>query len=193
MTSSAAKGPKFGGRTAAEGQGEAQAEVLKDQLLAVLHPVIDTCLKAAISGPKLLERVRRCIIKRAFEQLPRHPRSGRAPTVNRVALTLGFPRTVVKQAVAGLIESSLRDGDSVDRLIDGWRTDPRFQSKSGRPAPLTFKVAEGRLRFEDLVGAYVPSRHPGSLLHELVRRGRADRDAWGRVRLKGSAARPSPA
>ena len=158
--------------------------------MALIHPVLDAALEQGISGPELLGQIRRCFILRAFERLPRHPRSGRPPTSNRVALATDFTRAAVSQAVSATTRSP-RERDWVDRLIEGWRKDRRFRAASGRPAPLPLKATRARPSLEDLARTYAPSQHVGSLLHELVRRGRVDRDALDRVRLR--ATRRSPA
>jgi hypothetical protein len=147
-------------------------------LIEALEPLIDVCLGTGITSPEFESLLRVAFVLRAFEKLPRHKNSGRAPTANKVALAVGVNWEDVAQirdsggpiAAREMMQARERTSSKAARVVQGWTTDPRFMNSGGMPLDLPIRRSRERRSFKDLVGKYAPSTHPGSLLKEMTRR-----------------------
>jgi hypothetical protein len=165
-------------------------------LSPALEPLIDVCLKLGVTSPELESLLRVAFVQRASEKLPRHSRSGRAPSDTRVSLAAGVHRSEVSRIRrAGgttIAKTTMENKKSLysksARVLSGWITDSRFITSGGLPMDLPLERNKQRRSFEDLVDKYAPGNHPTSVLKELRRRGNADL-VDGIVRFKGTETR----
>lgn len=106
---------------------------------------------------------------------------------SRVAAQTGLTRGDVTRLLrSDILHAACADRAPLARVVDGWRTDRRFQNRNGQPKAL--KISGSGLSFRSLVTKYggdIPHR---AVLHELQRI-----DAvivWeGRVKLRVSRTR----
>jgi hypothetical protein len=168
-------------------------------LSAALEPLIDVCLAIGITSPEIESLLRATFVQRAFVKLPRHSRTGRAPSDSKVSLAAGVHRSEVSKIRAAggaagakeTMETKQRLYSKSARVLLGWTTDPRFMTSGGLPLDLPIEPNKQRRGFEDLVDKYAPSTHPGSVLKELRRRGNVALLGDDIVRFKGTTIRSS--
>lgn len=168
-------------------------------LVEALEPLVDVCLETGITSPEFESLLRVAFVLRAFEKLPRHARSGRAPTANKVALATGVSWNDVAQIHAGrgpsaakeLMQARERKSSIAARVVQGWTTDARFMTSGGLPLDLPIKRNRDRRSFQDLVAKYAPSVHAGATLKEMTRRGLVQVVDGEIVRYRRSTARLS--
>jgi Family of unknown function (DUF6502) len=103
---------------------------------------------------------------------------------SRVAAQTGLTRADVKRLLRQKAFQNKRRGlTAVEKVIDGWRTDPQFLSRSGQPKRLEISGRKGS--FADLV-----KKHGGDVPHRAVldemRRISAVQECEGTVRLRRS-------
>jgi hypothetical protein len=103
---------------------------------------------------------------------------------SRVAAQTGLSRTDVKRLLRHDVFGSTRCSQTpVERVIEGWRTDRAFATRSGTPSRLT--VSGPRSSFARLVRKYGGDVPPRAVLDELRRIG-AVVDSNGSVLLRAS-------
>ena len=166
-------------------------------LSAALEPLIDACLTLGITSPEFESLLRATFVQRAFVKLPRHARTGRAPSDSKVSLAAGVHRSEVSRIRAaggpagakGTMEKKQRLYSKSARVLLGWTTDPRFLTSGGLPLDLPMERSKQHRGFEDLVDKYAPGNHPGSVLKELRRRGNVELVGDDIVRFKGTTTR----
>lgn len=159
---------------------KAREHIIGGALAEALQPLIDVCLESGITTIEFERIVRTAFVMRAFEKLPKHPRSGRPPTSHKVGFAVGLVHHAVSKirreatapnsAAAGRAKKR-RGMAYADRLIQGWVEDPKFQTSGGQPLDLPIKPLSGRRSFQDLIDKHAPGKSAGVLLKELVRRG----------------------
>lgn len=126
------------------------------------------------------------MVRAAFVQVAADISRLRNGKVNqsRVAAQTGLGRADVKRLLRHQAPSCARDSQTpVERVIEGWRTDPEFAARPGKPRRLS--VCGSRCSFARLVRKYggdVPAR---AVLEELRRIG-AVVDANGAILLHAS-------
>lgn len=168
---------------------------IANALSAAFNPIIDVCLELGMTSAELESMVRVAFVQRAFAKLPRHRRTGRAPSDVAVGLALGLHRNeVAKIRKAGAqprMQSREQSYSRSHRLMLGWSTDPHFMSTGNQPLNLPlFRDGSGR-SFEDLVSKYLPGINPvGSVLKELRRRGLVQMLPDEIIRFRGVSAAP---
>jgi hypothetical protein len=148
-------------------------------LIEALEPLIDVCLAAGITSPQFEKIVRAAFVTRAFEKLPRHPKSGRPPTANKVAFATGLNWSDIakvrsSQRASGakkLLVTREKSPSKASRVIEGWLKDPAFLTSGGYPSDLPIKRLGKQRSFKDLVAKHAPHTPFGTLLKELTRRG----------------------
>jgi hypothetical protein len=168
-------------------------------LSAAFEPLIDLCLTIGITSPEIESLLRATFVQRAFVKLPRHSRTGRAPSDSKVSLAAGVHRSEVSRIRAGggvkgakgTMEQKQRLYSKSARVLTGWTTDRRFMTSGGFPLDLPMERNRQRQSFEDLVDKYAPGNHPGSVLKELRRRGNVELLEDAIVRFKATMSRPS--
>jgi len=133
--------------------------------------------------PKRFAELARCAFVQAAAQTSRL-RNGRV-NYSRVAAQTGLTRANVKRLLGGHVVNSAHHGQTaIERVIDGWRTDREFVTRTGRPKRL--EISGPRRSFVSLVrkhGGDIPHR---AVLDELSRIG-AVRRSDDTVQLHGSA------
>ena len=147
--------------------------------LAHRSMIIDVCLTTGITSPELEKILRAAFVARAFEKLPKHPKSGRPPTANKVAFATGLNWSDISKvrsapranAAKKLLETREQSPSKSARVIEGWLKDPVFLTSGGYPSDLPIKRLGKHRSFKDLVAKYAPSTPFGTLLKELTRRG----------------------
>lgn len=148
-------------------------------LIEALEPIIDVCLTAGITSPELEKILRATFVARAFEKLPKHPKSGRPPTANKVAFATGLNWSDINKvrnaprasAAKKLLETREQSPSKAARVIEGWIKDPAFLTSGGNPSDLPIKRLGKHRSFKDLVAKYAPHTPFGTILKELTRRG----------------------
>ena len=164
-------------------------------LSEALKPLVRVCLNLGVPSLDLERIVRETFILEAFKHLPKHPKSGSPPTAHKVSLATGLSRTLVatvkKQGALAPSKKGERPWGlpAAARVIEGWSTDPKFQTSGGSPLDLPVKPLSGKRSFHELVDKYAPSTHQGALLKELVRRGQVEVLEGDLVRFKRASAR----
>jgi hypothetical protein len=162
-------------------------------LSAAFDPLIDVCLELGITSPELESLLRSAFVRRAFERLPPHSRTGRPPTTNKVSIATGLHRNEVgkiRSGGAAMARETLQIKERLysksARVLNGWSTDPRLTASGGSPLDLPLERNKQRRSFEDLVDKYAPGNHPGTVLKELKRRGNVELLDGDVVRFKSA-------
>jgi hypothetical protein len=123
--------------------------------------------------------------------------AGRA-TQSRVASIAGISRLDVRKILSGRHSKSARNSKHhatrIERLLEGWRSDPLFLDRRGRPKALSFKGASSD--FGLLVRKYGRDVTARALLEQMMR-SRIIRNREGKILLESgrpnSAAGPAAA
>ena len=166
-------------------------------LIDALEPIIDVCLNTGITSPELEKILRAAFVARAFEKLPKHPKSGRPPTANKVAFATGLSWSDISKvksapragAAKKLLETREQSPSKAARVIEGWLKDPLFLTSGGHPSDLPLKRLGKHRSFKDLTAKYAPHTPFGTLLKELTRRGHVQVMDGEIVRFKRATAR----
>lgn len=166
-------------------------------LTEALEPIIDVCLTTGITSPELEKILRAAFVARAFEKLPKHPKSGRPPTANKVAFATGLNWSDISKvrkspktgAAKKLLETREQSPSKAARVIEGWLKDPAYLTSGGHPSDLPIKRLGKHKGFKDLIAKYAPSTPFGTLLKELTRRGHVQVLDGEIVRFKRATAR----
>jgi len=147
-------------------------------LIEALEPIIDVCLTAGITSLQFEKILRATFVARAFVKLPKHPKTGRPPTANKVAFATGLSwkdiskvRSAPRSNVAKKLLTAREQPSKSARVIEGWLKDPAFLTSGGHPSDLPIKRLGKQRSFKDLVAKHAPATPWGTLLKELTRRG----------------------
>ena len=165
-------------------------------LSEALEPIIDVCLHIGITSPEFESLLRAVFVQRAFLRLPRHTKTGRAPSDSRVSLATGVHRSEVSRIrTAGGTTSARQRMKTKERLysrsarvLHGWSTNTDFLSTAGQPLDLPIEASPQHRSFEQLVDRYAAGTHPPTVLKELQRRGNVDVMDGEIVRFRSSTA-----
>jgi hypothetical protein len=109
---------------------------------------------------------------------------GRKQTVSRVSIITGLTRKEVSrlQKIDTPDDSAIaHQYNRAARVISGWLRDPRFQTKTGIPAPLYFD--KGKASFSELVREHSGDVPPRAIYDELIRVGTIAKDESGKITL----------
>src|ERR1700676_3590067 len=100
-------------------------------LSAAFDPLIDVCLQLGITSPELESLLRSAFVRRDFERLPPHSRTGRPPTTNKVSIATGLHRNEVGKIRAGgsamareTMQIKERLYSKSARVLKGWSRGP---------------------------------------------------------------------
>lgn len=160
-------------------------------LLPVLTALATSVLAVGVSSAEFARVARQAFVQAATERC--RFRNGKV-NHSLVAAMTGLSRVEVRRILTGTSTddevSVLDDSQSVaDKIVAGWRTDPLFGDKQGRPRVLTSRG--GKRSFSSLSRKYCERASPTAALQELQRRGLV-KMAGDRVHLRapqaGSAA-----
>ncbi len=142
-------------------------------LRTMLRPVVRFCLNRSLGLRELLEAAKVVFIDLAVEEFKAR---GEKINISRISVVTGVHR---KDAVRIYREGDIQDVSTrfTSRVINQWRRDKRFMSKSGRPRVLTFEGDESE--FAQLVNLVSTDLHPGTVLFDLERHGSVERTRSG--------------
>ena len=162
-----------------EGRTRTQALAACGQLLVPLARVLITL---GISAPEFTSACKQAFVRAAVARLAR---STRRLNRSRIAIVTGLTRAEVtkllksRSVTARTLQSHLH---RARRVMNGWRVDPEFTSRKGRPRALTFR---GRHRsFEMLVKRYSGDIPPRAMLDELLAMSVVRKQKNGRIQPK---------
>ena len=153
---------------------------LAQLLSAAFDPIIDICHRLNINSSELESLLRVEFVQRLAATLPRDAKTGKAPSHEEVGFASGLNRTEVQK-----IRSKGRRGKSAQlrmrkkyrqhsksaRVLDLWKSDPRFVNSSGGPLGLPLDRQHSGPSFEDLVAEALPHTRHANVLKDLKRRG----------------------
>lgn len=140
-------------------------------LLPVLTALATSVLAAGVSSAEFARIARQAFVRAATERC--RFRNGKI-NHSLVAAMTGLSRVEVRRILTGTSAdddvSRLGDSSSVaDKIVAGWRTDPLFGDKQGRPRVLTSRG--GKRSFYSLSRKYCEGASPTAALQELHSRG----------------------
>ncbi len=156
--------------------GALERSLLFRLLSLVLRPAVSFCLRHSIKLQDLQECLKVALVRAAAESLARE---GHKPNVSRISVMTGVHRRDVMRINTGEAGAP-EDRDLVTKIIGQWRTDSKFQTKSGECRVLSCS-GEGS-DFARLCSSVSSDVNPGTVLFELERIG-AIVPAKGGVRL----------
>lgn len=149
-------------------------------LSAAFDPIIDICVLLGVHTPELEAALRVQFVKRLAATLPKNVRTGKEASHEEVGLAAGLNRGEVqsirstgakaKSAQLRMHKKSAQLSKS-DRVLDLWKSDPRFMNSSGGPLNLPIDKQHEGPSFEDLVAEALPGKRHMNVLKDLRRRG----------------------
>ena len=152
---------------------------LAQLLSAAFDPLIDICARLGVNTSELESLVRVQFVQRLAVTLPKSAKTGKEPSHEEVALASGLNRAEVqkirargggKSAQLRMRKKSRQHSKSA-RVLDLWKSDPRFVSSSGGPLGLPLDRQLSGPSFEDLVAEALPHTRHANVLKDLKRRG----------------------
>ncbi len=134
----------------------------------ILRPLVRLMLRNGISAVVFQELARKEFVDVAMEEFP--PPGGKQTMANVSVLT-GLNRKEVSRLskLDGVIDDDRVNWTRCGKVIDGWLTDPAFQSEAGFPLDLPFVGSSPN--FTDLVKKYSGDMYPNPVRTELLRVG----------------------
>ncbi len=142
--------------------------ILSVAVFRILKSLAKFAMNYGMSIGGMSELLRRAYLEAAEEVLEENCQ--RVTTVRICAMT-GLYRKEIRriEQLPALSDTSTDDKyNRCGRVINGWRHDPDFQTKTGKPAALKI---EGQKGFDQLVRRYSGDVTPSAMKHELQRRG----------------------
>jgi hypothetical protein len=130
-----------------------------------LTPIAAQFLELGFGAGSFLQSAKKAYVNAAAAAISR---SGERPTHSRIAAITGLQRKEVKALSEGWMDETSLLGKlpPTARVIAGWRADPAFLQKSGKPRALRI---EGDNSFKTLVARYGGDVTHVSLMRELQR------------------------
>jgi hypothetical protein len=146
----------------------------------MLPPLIRLLIGVGISAPEFASTCKRIYVQTAADRL-----AERAKRVNRsrIAIVTGLTRAEVTKLLGQRVhrEAAQHQLQRAERVLNGWRSDPEFASRRGRPRILHLRGRKGS--FEALVKRYsgdIPTR---AMLDELGAMSAVRKQQNGTVRM----------
>lgn len=145
----------------------------------LFEPLVRLMLDLGIGGKEAEDLLRSVFVNTTAAMLAKSV--GKPASGSMVALRCGLPR---KDVARRLRMATVPDGRfaqkmRLNRILSGWRSDPRFLLRSGDPRSLPLV---GRQSFAELVSLYAPGVRPAVMLRELVRVRAVEQMPDGRLR-----------
>ena len=156
---------------------------VEDRLLRaarrILRPLVRILLRNGISVQVAQEMVRKTYVDVAYDEFKP---DGRDQTLANVSVVTGLNRKEVARLrkLADVGDEDKKNWTRAGKVLDGWLTDPEFQSEAGFPLDLPFSGE--RPNFSELVRRYSGDMYPRPLRDELLRVG-ALIEVRGRLRM----------
>ena len=157
--------------------------------LSALEPIIALLLDAGINTNEVTRFVRWAFVTEAAS---RQQRSGKRPSISRIAAATGLTRPEVSQLLecapptAGPIELAPR---ASDKVVAAWLSDPDYLEPAGKPSPLSY--SDGESNFSNLAHRYAPDIPPRAMLKEMIASGVVVETPAGTYALSESMTYPS--
>ncbi len=160
-------------------------------LLELLLPIARLLIGEGTGIDKLVHAAKRAYLRAAVESvLPR----GQRINISRLSVVTGMTRKEVSTLLRASQDKGGRNADSrargeqrALRVLRGWSSDPRFQSRNGRPGTLPYR---GQTKsFTYLVRLYGGDVTPKSVQRELERMGLIEPTRGGGLRLRATRKR----
>lgn len=130
----------------------------------MLPPLVRLLIGLGISAPEFASTCKRIYVQTAADRL-----AERAKRVNRsrIAIVTGLTRAEVTKLLGPRVhrETAQHQLQRAERVLNGWRSDPEFASRRGRPRTLPLRGRKGS--FEALVKRYSGDIPPRAMLDEL--------------------------
>lgn len=167
------------------------AQGTEEALVELLLPVARLLIREGTGIDKLVHAAKRAYLRAALESiLPR----GQRINISRLSVATGMTRKEVSTLLKGSQNKGSRNANTRTRgeqralrVLRGWSSDPRFQSRSGRPGTLPYR---GRTKsFTYLVKLYGGDVTPKSVQRELERMGLIEPTREGGLRLRATRKR----
>lgn len=144
----------------------------EDLVGQTLLRVASILLRIGIDAPSAERMFRDAFVRAARDNAKA---AGLRVTQSQIASLAGISRVEVRRVLAGLPTADGRDAirrpSRIDHLVSGWRSDPRFLDKQGKPRALS--LSGKKREFASLVRAYGRDVTPNSLRDQLLVRGYA--------------------
>jgi hypothetical protein len=149
---------------------------------AALSPISVRFLELGFGAGLFLQVAKRAYVNAAVAAIRR---SGARPTHSRIAALTGLQRKEVKALLDGSSDNvgATARLPPIMRVLVGWRSDPDYQSSTGKPKPL---APEGDVSLRSLVDRYAGDVTHTAILRELERLGHVARRHDGRIELSGT-------
>lgn len=142
-------------------------------------------LRLGIDAPKAERLMREAFVAAAIESARA---SSRRATQTRIASIAGISRLDVRKILTAQHSMSERDNNHrrtrIERLLEGWRSDPQFQNNRGKPRALVLSGAKSE--FALLVRKYGRDVTARVLLEQLLRL-RIAKERSGKIALSSDA------
>ena len=147
----------------------------------ILPPLIRLLIGLGISAPEFASICRRIYVQAAADRLAQ-----KTKRVNRsrIAIVTGLTRAEVTRLLKPRAQREAIQHSQLhraERVLNGWRTDPEFASRSGRPRELALKGRHGS--FEALVKRYSGDIPPRAMLDELRAMSAVRKQQNGNIRM----------
>lgn len=160
-------------------------------LSAAFDPIIDACIRLGVNVRELESLLRIQFVNRLIEAITTSSAGGKQPGHFEVALAAGLDPAEIRRIRSGGAKSAQQrmrkrasKPSKSQKVVEVWRTIPRFLNNSGGPLALTISHAySGGPTFKELVSVALPHRRHGPVLEELKRLGMVQ-VTEGIVRLK---------
>lgn len=155
---------KISGRTTPHRKSKPQESSAGDLIRQVLSGLADLAINADLSMGEMAELAKEAYVAAASQRARRA--SG---TINRsrIAAITGLSRAEVAELLRAPSNRAARDIRSrARRVVDGWRQDRRFSTRTAVPKPLSLQGGVGS--FEHLVRLYAGDVPPRAMLERLI-------------------------
>jgi Family of unknown function (DUF6502) len=157
-------------------------------LLELLLPVARLLISDGTGIDKLVHAAKRAYLRAAVENvLP----IGHRINISRLSVATGMTRKEVSTLLRSSrdkgslnVDSRRRGEQRALRVLRGWSSDPRFQSRSGRPGSLQYRGSTKSFTY--LVKLYGGDVTPKAVQRELERMGLIEPTGGGRLRLRAT-------
>jgi hypothetical protein len=148
---------------------------------AVLEPLIELLLECGVTSPEAESLLRSIYVHKARGILAEQ--TGEVPSDSRVAFATGIHRNFVREILKApprVATTRRTRGVRVDRLMEGWRSDPDYLAANGKPLSLWRVRPEPSIK--SLIKKYLPGAPLESTLEQAIRSGHISVQPDGRLR-----------
>ena len=147
----------------------------------VILPLTRILIALGISAPEFTNHCKRLYVLAAADRLTT---SAKRLNRSRIAIVTGLTRAEVTRLLRSGAAAEMTHQSHLHRarrVLDGWRADPEFASRKGRPLELPLKGRQGS--FEALVKRYSGDIPPRAMLDELCAMSAVCKQKNGHIRV----------